>query len=387
MRTVYRRVVLVLCLAALATACGTDRPAVDAPAETGADTTVAAVAAGARAGGAAPGPAEPGEPLTTGEPRPLRPLGPVVVPDTTAATTWLGRTAGLAYDHAANRLLLLDPLNLAVHEVTPAGRLVRSYGGKMGAGPGELRFADEFSWSASHVAIFAIGNGKLVLFDRDNGRFAGEFRTEGHHRDVALLGEDRVVLVPGAPGYVFDVYSIDGTLIASRGDAAALGVLCDDPGCTRSTVCPHCSVVALGDSLIVVAETDRTRLVVFDTTGAERAVLDFERDSELVRGWREEDGPNMTRPEKRGELLAVDTKHYFIEFSALPGGWLGIAVTPSRSEWRRIGHEYWRVHPLERRIERFRYGGRAVGFRATSGSVVFALASEDEGIYRYAFPE
>src|SRR5690606_29301286 len=260
----------------------------------------------------------------------------------------------------------------AVHEVTPAGRLVRSYGGKQGAGPGELRYAYEFSWSPSRVAIFATVNGKLVLFDRADGRFAGEFRTQAHHRDVALLGEDRVVLVPGAPGHAFDVYSVDGALVASRGDAAALGVLCDDPGCARRTICPHCSVVALGDSLVVVAETDRTRLVVFDTAGAERAVLDFERDSELVHGWREEDGPNMTRPERRGEHLVLETKHSFIALSALPGGWLGIAVTPSRPVWRRSGHEYWRVHPLERRIERFRFGGREAGYRATSGSVVFA---------------
>jgi len=382
MRRVYCRAVMALCLAPLVMACASDQPAADAQAaaETG--------AAKAPHAGAPPSPMEShGPPLDIPDPPPLRLLGPVIVPDTTTATAWLDQVRSIAYDHVTDHLLLRDPLNLAVHEVTPAGRLVRSYGGKKGSGPGELRFADRFSWSPSHVAIFAIANGKLVLFDRGNGRFAGEFRTEAHHRGVALLGEDRVVFVPGAPGHVFDLYSIDGALIASRGDAAALSSLCADPGCSRHTLCPHCEVVTLGDSLIVVAEMDRTRLVVFDTTGAERAVLDFERDSELVRGWREEDGANMARPEMRGEYLVTESKRYFLELSALPGGWLGIAVAPSGPEWRRVGHEYWRVHPLERRIERFRYGRGSIGYTASSGAVVFALNVDDEGIYRYAFPE
>lgn len=374
--------VVVSCFALLAVACGSGQPAADAQAaaETG--------AAEAPHAGAPPQPVEsPGPPLETPDPRPLRLLGPLVVPDTTEATMWLGRVDAIAYDPAADHLLVLDPQGRAVHEVTQAGRLVRSYGGKQGAGPGELRFAHDFGWSPSRVAIFATTNGKLVLFHRDNGRFASEFRTEAHHRDVALLGEDRVVFVPGAPGHAFDVYSIDGALIASRGDAAALGSLCDDPGCSRRTHCPHCEVVTLGDSLIVVAEMDRTRLVVFDTTGAQRAVLHFERDSELVRGWREEDGQNMTRPQAQGELLVMESKHYFLDISALPGGWLGIAVTPSGPVFRQAGREYWRVHPLERRIERFHYGGGTIGYKASSGAVVFAVDSEDGGIYRYAFPE
>jgi hypothetical protein len=179
----------------------------------------------------------------------LQPDGAVIVPGNADGTEWLGRADDMAHDARTDRLLVLDRMNRSVHELTATGARVRSYGGRYGSGPGELRYGDAFVWSDAYIGIFAVSNARLPFFRRADGSLSHELRTAAHHRRVALLGADRVVFVPGARGYAFDVYSLEGALVGSRGDAGLLSDDCASGDCAAVAKCQFCEVLLLGDSL------------------------------------------------------------------------------------------------------------------------------------------
>ncbi|MFW6090080.1 MAG: hypothetical protein ACODAB_10025, partial [Gemmatimonadota bacterium] len=281
----------------------------------------------------------------------------------------------------------LDPQTVRVVEFTSDGTLVTTYGGSRGRGPEEIYRPTGFAFNDSVLAVLDVGNQKTLLYSRQ-GIFTGIVPSAAQYRDVAMLGED-LVLVPGQDGALVDVASPAESDVAleSMGDAADLPVRCDGEDCPRlRSMCTGCQIAAAGDSSFVITNIEESIIAVFDRSGQLLQRMDFLVDDPVVRGWHEEDLPLIRQENEesggRTELL----KTYFLSVQPVGEMRIGTAVAPSGPVVHESGYEYWLIDLDAGTVERYGLPRQRLGYRAVGDGPVYALDMNDGGIYQLTMP-
>lgn len=338
---------------------------------------------------------EPGTSLAAegeGGIRQLTGEGPVVVPGIRDGTEWFTTIEDIEYDEREGTLLALQRQVGHVVELTPSGRLVRRFGGRVGQGPEELNRVTSFAFSDSHLFLLDRGNTKILVYDRLGG-YRDDFPVSSSYRSVAY-SDERLYLLPGTSGHAVDVYSVSGERIGGIGAASTLPVRDKDSEASAGlgpALCTGCQLLALPDGSLIALGTEDGILVHYSSSGDVRRRIDFLEDDPLLAGWRAADADRLQREQQQAQAQSSERvvvfKTYFHGVSVDSEGRVLAAVIPSAARLRERGFEYWVMTPPDFTYRRFGYPRPTVGFYATgSGDDVFALDTEDGGIYRFGLP-
>lgn len=324
--------------------------------------------------------------------RQLTEEGPVVVPGIQDGTEWFTTIEDIEYDEREGTLLGLERQVGHVVEFTPSGRLLRRFGGRVGQGPEELSRVTSFAFSDSHLFLLDRGNTKILVYDR-LGDYREDFPVSSSYRSVAY-SEQRLYLLPGTSGHAVDVYSVSGERIGGIGAPSTLPVRDEDSEASAGvapTLCTGCQLLALPDGSLIALGTEDGILVHYSNSGDVRRRIDFLEDDPLLAGWRAADADRLQREQQQAQAQSSERvvvfKTYFHGVSVDSEGRVLAAVIPSAARLRERGFEYWVMTPPGFTYRRFGYPRPKVGFYATgSGDDVFALDTEDGGIYRFSLP-
>lgn len=374
-------IVLVLAIAALA-ACDEDGPG---DATNGSDGSGQVESEREAFVNRAPPPGSEDQPVR------LEEEGPVIVPGLRDGTEWFGAVWTLRIDPGTGHLLALDRQVGHVAEFTPAGNLVRQYGGPSGQGPREVLRATSFAFSDSLFFLLDRGNRKVLVYDRDTG-YRTNFPVRTWHKSIAVSG-DRLFLLPGTDGHALDVYSTDGDELGSVGDASSLPAGASDSASRRwleRPPCGGCQLLALRNETLLAAGTEAAVMVQYSEEGEVLRRIDLFEENALLGHWRAEDESYMREQQKRARERSTSShqvrvlKRYVHDFSLDTRGRIGATVIPSRDVLEARGYEYWIFDPADFSHRRFRYPRRNVGYLAVGdGRSVYALDTNDSGIYRF----
>lgn len=368
-----------LCIAGLlvAVACGEKTETVDHPSQrsfSGADT----------------GTYRNVGPVTKSPPE-LVARGPVLVPDTSEKTEWLGQVNGIEIDVSSHELFGLQKNRANVVRFTFDGKLVATYGGRRGRGPGEITRLVDFSVSDDAVALLDRGNARVLVYDRA-GRLAREFPVSPYHRSIAFF-RNQIMLIPGDTSAI-DVFSRTGVHVGSLGERSDLPARCEGSGCHDAPVfCRGCEVVASA-SLLVVVNTDQSMITAFDASGATEWRRDFLEEDALVASWAEMDEPVVKEMQRevagraQGDSRTEVFKSYFMDAQASGDEIVTLAVVPSAAAFSRFGYELWLLDPVSGNYRRYRYPRQGVGYLAggTNATGFFGIDPITGGIFRFALP-
>jgi hypothetical protein len=228
-------------------------------------------------------------------------------------------------------------------------------------------------------------NRRITVFDR-SGNYLSSFRLQRGYDEIAMLGSDRIVLMPGSDSAAFDFYRIDGEFLGARGRLEDLPK-CVEDGCDlTSWECFDCSLAVIGDSIITVAEGITPQLTVFDTAGAKVHSVSF-ANLDFMNDWKIESKQRIRDHDKIRRANSLEFKSFFANVSDMGRGRLSLAIIPARSYLREHGHELWVFKPFADPGEIVRYGYSSVddGFSAiVNDTTVFAVSGGD--VKQYAFP-
>jgi hypothetical protein len=319
---------------------------------------------------------------------------PVVVPGIKDGTDWFTTIKDIEYDEAEGTLLALDRGVGHVIEFTPSGDFVRRFGGRVGDGPAELNRVVSFAFSDSSLFLLDRGNTKVLVYDR-KGDYRDNFPVDGSHRSMAFSAGS-LYLLPGSNGNAIDVYSSTGERVGGVGAASTLPTGDQNSGAStrlERAVCTGCQLLALPDGSLIAVGTEDGILVHYASTGEVRRRSDLLDEDPLLAGWRAADASRTQRAQQRAQAQSSSDervevfKTYLNGFSVDSEGRLLAAVIPSAERLERQGFEYWIIEPDEMSYRRFAYPRANVGFYATGSTrEVFALDTEDGGIYRFRLP-
>lgn len=319
---------------------------------------------------------------------------PVVVPGIEDGTDWFTTIEDIEYDESEGTLLALDRQVGHVIEFTPSGDFVRRFGGRIGNGPTELNRVTSFAFSDSNVFLLDRGNTKILVYDR-HGDYSGNFPVNRFHRSMAF-SDEKLYLLPGSTGHALDVYSISGERFGGIGTASSLPKAAEDSRASTRLgrpICTGCQFLALSDTSLIAVGTDDGIFVQYSSSGDVRRRIDFLDEDPLLAEWRAADASRLQREQQRAQAQSSDSERVEVFKTYLHGvsvdseGRILAAVIPSAERLQRHGFEYWIIEPPEWSYRRFGYPRNTVGFYATgSSNQVFALDTEDGGIYRFDLP-
>ena len=148
----------------------------------------------------------------------------IVRQDASDATAWLGRIRDLRHDPVEDHLLGVDIDDQRIVEFTIDGAFAGSFG-PYGEGPGELRNVAAFEVTGRHAVVLDVGNGKLVVFDRSTRGMVTDVRLNRGTRDLTMLDDTLVAVMPGPEGTLYERIGVDGrkTVRRASGMVAAGG--------------------------------------------------------------------------------------------------------------------------------------------------------------------
>lgn len=287
-------------------------------------------------------------------------------PDLTPGTDWLTYPQEMAYDPATGHLFVQDRDWKTVLEIGPDGERVRTYG-RAGEGPGELGHASGIAVDEERVYALDNGNLKLVAFRRRDGSVEREFRVGTFYRDLTVLPDGRIMVVPGE-AYAVAILDTTGTVVGGLGRREDLR-----GGCTL------CALAWLPDGRVVVLDGNRPDMYVF--SGGETRWIDLHSMPLLAR-WREEVAADLRRIERMGggrywmgrQVDAAGPRHVTV-WAGPPG----IMTT---------GLELWRIDIDTGNVERYDYGEPHIGYTlAIDWPRVLTVHIRDAAILEYRAPE
>ncbi len=216
----------------------------------------------------------------------------LIQPDTSETTAWLGRPTKLQHDPVTGHLLALERDDQRIVEFTTEGRFLGSFGGR-GGGPGELRNLLAFEIGADHVTTLDVGNGKLVIFNRDTREMVTEIRLQHSPRDITTIADTLLAVLPGPEGALFEFFHTDGRRLGSVGDGGFVG---------SSSQCVACSVTYLGEGLLVVLKPTVPEGRIYRLDGTMLNAFAFTELGHVLTEWREAFLENIRRA---GRIVAA----------------------------------------------------------------------------------
>jgi hypothetical protein len=342
----------------------------------------------------------PAPQLTRADDAPLRGLhGEVVLlapSGSDADSTFYTRLRQLHFDGTTESLFAADPGLPAVLEFAPDGRLKRSFGGRRGAGPGELRGVDDYAVSETAVAVLDQQNSKVLVTSR-HGEATETVPLRAPYTGIAFTSEKQVLAVPSAHGGLWDVLDLDSGFVRAVGERASLPVRCDtlSPAACDGLrdACPACRLTRMPDDLFLLTSGEASLLRIVDRAGVLIRTVDLLTEAFPTADWHRLDSPivaaeNRQRSSANGDRITMQSiKQYALGFQALPDGRIAMPVAPSFAAFREYGHEFWILDPMSGRLERYGYPARRTGYAAaTDGQHVFAVRLPAEALYRYSLP-
>jgi hypothetical protein len=182
---------------------------------------------------------------------------------------------GIAKPQAAavglhGNLYITDSVHQTVTEATPAGNVIRTWGGE-GAGPGQFRFAEGSTITVDHEGNLYVadsGNGRVQVFT-SSGRFLRQMGGFGGQADQFVY-PTAIAVGPDGSVYVSDDSRTTLTKLSPTGHQDwRLGGPGDSPG-TPSDLRGHTHFGTLDSrGRLVLANDDTSRVVYVSTQGHE----------------------------------------------------------------------------------------------------------------------
>ena len=317
----------------------------------------------------------PQRPASFGEPITLERVRTIVRQDTAAATTWLHRPSELRYDSVSGHLFGLEWADDRIVEFTTDGEFVGSFG-RGGEGPGEIGNLRGFVVGAGHVTVLDGGNGKLVVFDRNQGNVQREIKLDRRPQGMAAVSDTVLAVMPGPDGTLIELFHIDGRSQGSFGDASYLET--GNIGLSLSHV---------GGGLLLVLKPVIPEGRLYRLDGSLRAEVAFAELAHVLAEWQGELAEMMERARlvDAGGRRISGGKMWVGDPRLLGEGSFFLTATPENLDenpW-----ELWILDHGGRITGRYAFAETWVRGYAVSLPQVYALGVQDEyGVYEYRIP-
>lgn len=305
---------------------------------------------------------------------PLRFTRTVAEPGVGDDPVWISLPGRLLYDPDSRTLFTRQWRDAAVHEFDRDGGHVRTYGGREGEGPGEIKSLRSFAITRDLVAAHDAGSTKLLLFSRRDGTLMHELQLNRLVSDFTFVGDTAIALVPGSEYAAFDLLGLEGDLLGSLGDGGFLAV----GSC-------HCVIRDLGEGRLVVVQTNLAEGRLLDLDGNLVGAFGFDRLATVLAEWSE-DFRETLRLEgaaiaEGGSGRVSSGKNWIGEVVPLPDGEFYVTVVPERLRERPI--ELWRLDASARVVARFAFDRTLIGSKAAGFPTVYGVGITDGGIHEF----
>ena len=302
----------------------------------------------------------------------------IVRQDASESTAWLGRIRDLRHDPVADHLLGVDIDDHRIVEFTTGGEFV-GYFGRYGEGPGEIRNLTGFEITGSRVVALDVGNGKLLFFDRLTRQAVMEVPLNRGAKDITLLGDTLVAVMPGPGGTLYELFHLDGRSFGAFGDGAFLV-----SSWTSS------SITSIGEGLLAVVKPELPEGRIYRLDGTMYDAFGFGEVDHVLAGWREEflevvrTASRMTRAEGGGRI-AAGKLWAGTPTGAFGGGSFFVRANPENMDVN--ASQMWVLDPRGRVRKRYVFDRPLIGVSTVSFPRIFAVGlSREFGVYEYRLP-
>ena len=302
----------------------------------------------------------------------------IVRQDASEATAWLGRIRDLSHDPVEDHLLGVDIDDQRIVEFTIHGAFAGSFG-RYGAGPGELRNVAAFEVTGRHAVVLDVGNGKLVVFDRSTREMVTEVRLNRGTRDLTMLDDTLVAVMPGPEGTLYERIGVDGRISGAFGDGGYVG-----------SSCLQCSITNIGDGLLVVMKPALPEGRIYRLDGTLFDAFGFGEIDHVLSQWRLDFQETVRRASGMvaaggGGRIAAGRVWAGTNTGALRNGSFFASAIPENMGVNPA--EFWVLDRHGRVRQRYVFDRPLIGISTASFPRVFAVGlSHEFGVYEYRLP-
>jgi hypothetical protein len=284
----------------------------------------------------------------------------------------------LRHDPVADHLLGVDIDDQRIVEFTTGGEFV-GYFGRRGEGPGEIRNLGSFEVTERLVVALDRGNGKLIFFDRLTRQAVTDVPLNRGTRDLTMLGDTLVAVMPGPDGTLYELFDLDGRSVGSAGDAAFLG-----------SSCLVCSITSIGEELLVVVKPESPEGRIYRLDGTMYDAFAFGEVSHVLAQWGEDFLETIRRasggvPAGAGGRVPAGRAWAGIPTGAFADGSFFVRAAPENLDVN--ADELWVLDRRGRVGKRYAFDRPWMAVSTVSFPRVFAVGLGPEfGVYEYRLP-
>ncbi|MDX1395313.1 MAG: hypothetical protein R3195_13030 [Gemmatimonadota bacterium] len=290
-------------------------------------------------------------------------------PDLSPDTDWLTFPTNLVFDEETGHLFIQDRDSRAILEVDESGELVRVYG-RAGEGPGEIGHASAIAVRGDRVVAVDNGNLKILVFRRD-GTVETEFRIPRFYRDLEILEDGSLVVVPGNE-HAVEIIDLEGRVIDGFGERELLGA---------AGYSADLALARFDDERVVALRGHRPELYVFDPADGSARLVDL-YEMPLMRGWRDEVAAQLRRVQRAGGGRSWMSAEVHVRDGST------VMISPAPPDLMTNGREVWLLDVDTGSVERFSYGEPLIGYSTwLAYPRLFTTHVRDGTILEYRFPE
>ncbi|WP_420441214.1 hypothetical protein [Candidatus Palauibacter sp.] len=278
-----------------------------------------------------------------------------------------------------DHLLGVDIDDHLIVEFTTGGEFV-GYFGRYGEGPGEIRNLGSFEVTRRLVVALDRRNGKLVFFDRLTRQAVTEVPLNRSTRDMTMLGDTLVAVMPGPGGTLYELFDLEGRSLGAVGDAAFLG-----------SSCLVCSLTSIGGELLVVMKPESPEGRIYRLDGTLYDAFSFGEVNHVLAEWREDFLETIRKVAGRVAAGVAGRMAAGRAWAGLPTGNFhddSFFVRASPENLAVNADEFWVLDHRGRVRKRYAFDRPLIGASTASYPRIFAVGlGRAFGVYEYRVPD